>query len=61
MKESFITDFGDFVAVKKVYVKLYNVEPQIPSTMVVREAREEGFDLYMPLFYKGTCIPYRTS
>jgi hypothetical protein len=44
-----------------MYVKLYNMEPEIHSTLVKRKQREEGFDLYMPLFYKKTCIPYKSG
>jgi hypothetical protein len=42
-----------------MYVKTYNVGPLTRSTMVIRKARSEGFDLYMPLVYRDTCIPYR--
>jgi hypothetical protein len=42
-----------------MYIKMYNTEPNIRSTMVVRKTREEGFDIFMPLLYSGTCIPYK--
>lgn len=44
-----------------MYVKLYNMEPEILSTLVKRKQRKEGFDLYMPLIYKKTIIPYKTG
>jgi hypothetical protein len=44
-----------------MYVKLYNMEPEILSTLVKRKHRKEGFDLYMPLIYKKTCIPFKTG
>jgi hypothetical protein len=34
-----------------MYVKGYNIEIDIPSTMVRREASSEGFDVYMPVIY----------
>ena len=44
-----------------MYVKLYNMEPEIISTLVIRKTRKEGFDLYMPLIYNKTCIPYKSG
>ncbi len=44
-----------------MYVKLYNLEPYLVSTMIKRKQSEEGFDLFLPLFYKKTIIPYKTG
>jgi hypothetical protein len=44
-----------------MYVKLYNLEPYLVSTMIKRKQRKEGFDLFMPLFYKKTCIPFKSG
>lgn len=44
-----------------MYVKLYNLEPYLISTMVQRKQSKDGFDLFMPLFYKKSCIPYKSG
>jgi hypothetical protein len=62
LKVSFIA-LKDLVEGRRMgmYVKLYNMEPTIKSTLVLRRPSKEGFDLFMPLIYKNTCIPYKSS